>query len=121
MAAEGARGGLSRGEFARRGGLSPKALRLCERSGLLVPDRVGENGYRFYAPGRVERVRRIGLLRRLGVPLALVAQVVGPGGAEAAELVGGWWRAQEEAMRSRRGALEELWLSWAKGVVLVWA
>ncbi|GAA1003217.1 hypothetical protein GCM10009551_077770 [Nocardiopsis tropica] len=46
---------------------------MYERSGLLVPDRVGDW---FYAPGRVERARRIGLLRRLGVPLALVAQVV---------------------------------------------
>ncbi|MGW8529291.1 MULTISPECIES: MerR family transcriptional regulator [Nocardiopsidaceae] len=121
MVAEGVRGGLSRGEFARRGGLSPEALRLYERSGLLVPDRVGDW---FYAPGQVERARRIGLLRRLGVPsalVALVAQVVDLGGAEAAARVGGWWRAQEEAMRSRRGALEELRLSWAKGFVLVGA
>ncbi|XKK39267.1 hypothetical protein HFP72_34040 [Nocardiopsis sp. ARC36] len=86
---------------------------MYERSGLLVPDRVGDW---FYAPGQVERARRIGPLRRLGVPLALVAQVVDPGGAGR-----GWERAQEEAMRSRRGALEGLRLSWAKGVVLVWA
>ena len=38
---------MSIGEFSRRSSLSPKALRLYEREGLLVPERE-DNGYRSY-------------------------------------------------------------------------
>ncbi|NYH55363.1 DNA-binding transcriptional MerR regulator [Nocardiopsis arvandica] len=111
---EHAPGRLSRGEFARRSGLSPKALRLYERSGLVVPHRVDpRNGYRSYLVEQVGRARRIRLLRQMGMPLPVVAQVMAAGGEEAADRVESWWRAQEEALRSRRGALEELRLSWS--------
>ncbi|MFD6948659.1 MULTISPECIES: MerR family transcriptional regulator [unclassified Nocardiopsis] len=99
-----------------QGGLSPKALRLYERSGLLVPHRVDPcNGYRWYLVEQLGRARRIRLLRRMGMPLSVVSQAMAAGGREAAERVESWWRAQEEALRARRGALEELRLSWSGG------
>jgi DNA-binding transcriptional MerR regulator len=104
--------GLSRGEFARASGLSPKALRLYERSGLLVPHRVGAGGYRTYLGAQVERARRIRLLRQMDMPLAVVAEVMAQQGGQALERAEAWWRAQEEALRSRRAALAELRLSW---------
>ncbi len=65
------------GEFLLRTRLSPKALRLYEDQGLIRPDRVDpHSGYRWYDPAQVGRARTIGLLRRAGMPLARVRQVV---------------------------------------------
>nr|WP_255459422.1 MULTISPECIES: MerR family transcriptional regulator [unclassified Nocardiopsis] len=60
--------------------MSAKALRLYERSGLLVPDRVGADGYRTYRVEQVERARLIRLLRQAGMPPAVVGRGGGPGG-----------------------------------------
>ncbi|MFL1378673.1 MULTISPECIES: MerR family transcriptional regulator [unclassified Nocardiopsis] len=99
----------SRGEFARRSGLTVKALRLYERSHLLPPHRIDpRSGYRFYRSGQVERATRIRLLRQAGVPLALVGEVVDLGVEAARERVGAWWAGREEAVRAQRRVLAEL-------------
>ena len=49
-------------------GISKKNIRFYEAEGLLSPDRA-ENGYREYGMGDVDRLKRIKLLRKLGVPL----------------------------------------------------
>jgi DNA-binding transcriptional MerR regulator len=47
---------VSIGEFARLSRLSPKALRLYDELGLLVPAEVdAETGYRWYADTQLER------------------------------------------------------------------
>jgi protein phosphatase len=49
------------GEFAGRTRLSPKALRLYDRLGLLPPVRTDPaSGYRFYGEDQVDRARLIG-------------------------------------------------------------
>ena len=63
--------GLTIGEFGRRSGLSVKALRLYDLSGLLPPAQVDPaSGYRRYAVGQLDRARRISLLRRLDITAA---------------------------------------------------
>ena len=58
---------LSIGELAARSGLSPKALRLYDESGLLVPRRVDPStGYRSYGTDQVGRARLIAALRQDG-------------------------------------------------------
>lgn len=58
------------GEFASATWLSPKALRLYDRNGLLSPDSVDPfNGYRKYSPAQIETARLITLLRRIDMPL----------------------------------------------------
>ena len=58
------------GEFATATWLSPKALRLYDRKGLLRPDSVDpDSGYRRYRPDQVETARLITLLRRIDMPL----------------------------------------------------
>ncbi|GAA1077569.1 MerR family transcriptional regulator [Nocardiopsis metallicus] len=100
---------LTRGEFARRSGLSPKALRLYERSGLLVPHRVeAANGYRFYLPGQVGVAVRVRELRRMDMPLSMVAEVVAASPQEAVGLVRAWWRVRQEVERSRQAMLERV-------------
>ena len=68
------------GEFAARARLSPKALRLYDRLGLLPPARVDDDsGYRLYTEDQVESAQLVGLLRRLDMPLALIALAAGAG------------------------------------------
>lgn len=64
-------------ELADRAGISPRTLRHYDRIGLLPPDRVGANGYRYYGPVAVARLQRILLLRDGGMPLADIASTLG--------------------------------------------
>ena len=49
-------------------GITKKNIRFYEEQGLLSPPR-GANGYREYGEAEVETLRRIRLMRKLGVPL----------------------------------------------------
>ena len=61
---------LTISEFGRRTGLSHKALRLYDVSGLLPPAQVDPaNGYRLYDEEQLERARRISVMRQLDMPL----------------------------------------------------
>ncbi|MER0443543.1 MerR family transcriptional regulator [Streptomyces sp. Edi4] len=94
---------LSSGEFARRSRLSPKALRLYEQLGLLVPDEVdGANRYRRYRAGRLADARLIVWLRRLDMPLADVARVLAAPAAERAGHVSAYWEAAEARFAAQR-------------------
>ena len=97
------------GEFLRRTRLSPKALRLYEAAGLIVPARVDPfSGYRGYARDQVDRARLIGLLRRAGMPLARVRDVVDLDAGARRAAVEGWWSSVESGVRERRELLDAL-------------
>ncbi|MEU6188061.1 helix-turn-helix domain-containing protein [Nocardia sp. NPDC047038] len=79
---------LSIGEFSRLTWLSPKALRLYERRGLLLPDLVDEyTGYRYYRPSQADRARMIALLRRVGMPLERIGAVLDSTGEQRRALI----------------------------------
>jgi DNA-binding transcriptional MerR regulator len=100
---------LTISEFGRSSGLSHKALRLYDMSGLLPPAEIDPaNGYRLYAADQLERARRISLLRQLDMPLAMVAEVLAGTEDEALSRLDAWWREQEATMRARRGSLSYL-------------
>ncbi|WP_433123971.1 MerR family transcriptional regulator [Micromonospora sp. CA-240977] len=81
------------GVFAREAGLTPKALRLYEQVGLLLPAAVdAESGYRFYDSRQVRLARLVARLRRIGMPLATIGVVCGLPPAAAAEAVTAYWR-----------------------------
>jgi MerR family regulatory protein len=64
---------VSIGEFSRLSRLSPKALRLYDELGLLVPDHVDSaTGYRWYADSQLDQAHVVALLRRINVPLAQI-------------------------------------------------
>jgi PPM family protein phosphatase len=68
---------MSIGECARRPRLSPKALRLYDKLGLLPPARVdADSGYRFYAAAQLQRARLVAALRQLRVPLAEIKAIL---------------------------------------------
>jgi DNA-binding transcriptional MerR regulator len=75
---------LSPTETARRFGVSIKALRLYERHGLLKPLR-SEAGWRTYGPDQIARLHQILALKRLGLPLARIGELLG--GRDAMESV----------------------------------
>lgn len=65
------------GGFARRSGLTVKALRHYDTLGLLSPARVDPvNRRRWYAPDQLDRARRIRRLRALDLPLAEIRAVL---------------------------------------------
>ena len=66
-------------------GITKKNIRFYEEKGLLSPSRNSENGYRDYGEPEVAVLRRIKLMRKLGVPIEEIrrmqagAQTVGDG------------------------------------------
>lgn len=63
-------------ELALRAGITSRTLRHYDHVGLLAPSRVGANGYRYYGPAAVARLQRILLMRRLGMGLPAIAEVL---------------------------------------------
>ncbi|MGW0070245.1 MerR family transcriptional regulator [Streptosporangium sandarakinum] len=63
-------------ELAARAGITSRTLRHYDHVGLLAPSRVGPNGYRYYDFTAVARLQRILLMRRLGMGLPAIAEVL---------------------------------------------
>lgn len=57
-------------------GITKKNIRFYEEQGLLTPKRNAENSYREYGDGEVQTLRRIKLLRKLGVPIEEIRQML---------------------------------------------
>src|SRR5712692_8428096 len=64
------------GQAGRRSGLTPKAIRLYERRGLLSPAERTESGYRTYSPRDVEVLRFIRQAKSLGLRLEEIKQII---------------------------------------------
>lgn len=56
-------------------GITKKNIRFYEEQGLLSPRRNSQNGYRDYGEAEVSALRRIKLMRKLGVPLEEIRQM----------------------------------------------
>ena len=68
-------GGLRIAEAARRSGVPAKTIRFYEEAGVVPAPTRGANGYRRYAETDVRRLRLVGRLRRLGLPLPAAGAV----------------------------------------------
>jgi DNA-binding transcriptional MerR regulator len=94
---------VSIGEFARLSRLSPKALRLYDELGLLVPDRVDpDTGYRWYADTQLKQARLVAALRRVGVPLARIRDILALDPESAAEEIRAYWAGAEAEHAAKR-------------------
>jgi PPM family protein phosphatase len=94
---------LTIGEFSQACGLSARMLRSYAGTGLLPPVAVDRwTGYRYYAPGQLQRATVIGLLRQAGLPLREIAGfLTHPDPARLDE----WERGLGQELAGRRHAL----------------
>ncbi|OJF92699.1 MerR family transcriptional regulator [Pararhizobium antarcticum] len=67
---------LTAAQCAKRIGLTVRALRLYEQAGLVRPGRTGKN-WRVYGTSEVARLNEIIALKRLGLSLQHIAQLLG--------------------------------------------
>ncbi len=94
---------MSIGEFARRSGLSPKALRLYDELGLLPPARTDDDsGYRYYTESQLDRAQLIAALRQLQISLVEIKSIVSLEPDAAAEQISKHWNAVEAQHTARR-------------------
>jgi DNA-binding transcriptional MerR regulator len=94
---------LGIGEFSRRSRLSPKALRLYERRGLLVPAHVdADTRYRSYRESQLATARLIAVLRGLDMPLSVVSELVAAPDAERVRVLDEYWAREEARFASQR-------------------
>jgi MerR family transcriptional regulator, thiopeptide resistance regulator len=70
------RAGRRVGELAAATGLTVRTLHYYEEIGLLVASDRTDAGHRLYSDGDVERLYRIMLLRRLGLPLGQIGRAL---------------------------------------------
>ncbi len=100
---------LTIGEFARRSMLSPKALRLYDRQGLLVPAEVDpDSRYRRYRESQLADARLIARLRRLDMPLADIAGLMAAPADRRSDVLVSWWDAMERRLAGKRELLVHL-------------
>ncbi|WP_433212656.1 MerR family transcriptional regulator [Dactylosporangium sp. CS-047395] len=64
------------GELARATGLTVRTLHYYDEIGLLSPGQRSSGGHRLYNGEDIQRLYRICLLRRLGVPLEQIARAL---------------------------------------------
>lgn len=67
---------LTIGEFSRLGRVSPRMLRHYDALGLLSPEEVGENGYRYYHQEQLSRLLQIQKLQKYGFRLSEVGELL---------------------------------------------
>lgn len=91
---------LTVGQLADAAGMTPKALRHYDQTGLFRPDGVDDgNGYRWYRAERLPQARLIARLRAVGVPLDAVAECLEAEGEP--EVVDRVLRAHEQRLEAR--------------------
>ena len=99
------------GRMARESGLSVSALRFYDGAGVLVPAHVDpRTGYRSYAPEQVVVARLVAVLRRVGMPIAgireLLARRHDPAGVD--ELLAAHVHQLEQGLVDARRALSSV-------------
>lgn len=100
---------LGIGAFSRRSHLSPKALRLYDRLGVLTPAEVNtDNGYRQYRESQLDDARLISRLRQLDMPLTQVAAVLATPPDRRGDALVSYWDAVERRVEGQREILMQL-------------
>jgi DNA-binding transcriptional MerR regulator len=100
------------GELAKRTGITVRTLHHYDKIGLLCPSGRSEGGYRLYGRDDVARLHGIQTLRRLGLSLADVAQLLDGGATALPAILGHQITAldqqivQAQAWRERLGVMQ---------------
>ena len=105
---------LKVGELAKRTGLTVRALHHYDSIGLLHPTGRSDSGYRLYSRDDVARLHGIQTLRRLGLSLADVAQLLDGGAVTLPAILARQIEvldqdiAQAQALRERLGVIQAI-------------
>lgn len=100
---------LTIGRFSEATGLTPKALRLYEKRGLLAPATTDPStGYRFYSPGQVDDGRLIGMLRTIDMPLQTISEVLEAVADERVRVISSYWYSRELGHEDARAKVASL-------------
>ena len=105
---------LKVGELAKRTGLTVRTLHHYDNIGLLSPSGRSEGGYRLYGRDDVARLHGIQTLRRLGLSLGEVAQLIDGGNVTLPAILGQQISSldqqivQAQALRERLGVLQSV-------------
>jgi len=95
-------------EVAKLAGTTSRALRHYDAIGLLKPNRVASNGYRYYDGEALTRLQRILLLRDLGLALPAIAEALDaqPDDSSALERHLQWLRLERERIGRQVASVE---------------
>jgi len=98
---------LSIGQFSKQSGLTPKALRLYEKAGLIRSRTRGDNNYRYFGKDQLDLARRIKSFKTLGFSLSEIGSLLR---ADAAlDFIG-----LEQLLQQRQEAIERSGLDLAR-------
>jgi DNA-binding transcriptional MerR regulator len=103
-------------DVARIAGTTSRTLRHYGDVGLLVPSRIGSNGYRYYDAEALTRLQRILMLRDLGLGIPAIAKAIDSQADDAAALGAHLnWLLQEKSRLDRQIASVELTIHKLRG------
>lgn len=88
-------------QVSKSAGISSRTLRHYDQIGLLTPDHVSASGYRFYTDRQLVRLQQILLLKRLGLKLETIAEILDEQRNELAAL-----STHKEQLHQQRAALD---------------
>ncbi|MGE3728714.1 MAG: MerR family transcriptional regulator, partial [Candidatus Sericytochromatia bacterium] len=89
-------------ELARWGSVSIRTLHHYDQIGLLKPEQIGENGYRYYTDQSLERLQQILFFRELGFSLREIQSILDQPGFDRPKAL----RAQYELLQKKKDRLE---------------
>jgi DNA-binding transcriptional MerR regulator len=92
---------LNASQTARRLGLTVRALRVYEREGLLQPRRTAA-GWRVYGPDAIARLHQILALKRMGLSLRRIGELLRGGAVDLDRLLA----LQEAALADQKGRVD---------------
>lgn len=93
---------LSIGEFAKKTGLTVRALRFYEEKGLITPPRSRDNDRRYYGQREFREVQKIVSLKQLGFPLGEIERLIKGKKASLPQVLS----AQLEALQAEKSEVE---------------
>ncbi len=64
-------------QFSQLAHVTPRTLRYYDQIGLLKPDEIGNNGYRYYSDASLLKLQQILFYRELEIPLEQIKEIMG--------------------------------------------
>lgn len=94
-------------EVCKKCSLTKKAVEYYIEQGLISPT-IQENGYRSFSEEDVERLKRISILRNLGLSIAAIRNVLSDDGVVVMQEIAGRKKLEITALQEKQGLLQEL-------------